>query len=292
MEGVKEMQIQNNWLRLLVYFLFWIFCSVLLYMPVLIFSPNLPSGLGTDLSLLRSNLVYLGATQIAAVLSVFFSTYLMVSKIENRRFTDIKLTLDITNLLKGFLLSTLIILTFCLIMQIIGAAYFSYSAISPKIIFSFFLFSIVAIGEEIMVRGYILNNLREKLSDYHAIFISSLIFGCMHLFNDSFTLIGFFNITLSGFLLGTLFIKSNTLSAPIGLHWAWNFIQGPIAGFNVSGHKEAGILTVEKLAPDFITGGDFGAEGSILLTPIICIAIYVVWKYYRPSTISLSNQKL
>ena len=130
------------------------------------------------------------------------------------------------------------------------------------------------------------------MNDYQAIFISSLIFGAIHLSNSHFTIIGFFNISLSGFLTAMILIKSNTISAPIGLHWAWNFVQGPIAGFNVSGHKESGVFRVERLAPDYITSGDFGAEGSILLIPITLVAIFIVWKYYRPLTFQVSTQEL
>jgi hypothetical protein len=52
----------------------------------------------------------------------------------------------------------------------------------------------------------------------------------------------------------------------------------------VSGHKETGVFQVERMASNYITGGDFGAEGSILLIPITLIAIFIVWKYYRPVT--------
>jgi uncharacterized protein len=287
------MEIQSNWMRLLFYFFLWIACSIIFYIPIFYFFPSFFSGPKAEYDLLlESNWMFLMGTQIATVLGALLAIYLMVNKIENRRLSDINLTININSLLKGFLIGTSLIAVFVLVMQVTGLASFSYSGISSKIVLGFFLYSTVAIGEEVVVRGYILNNLREKMNDYLAVFISSLFFGAMHLLNDDFTMIGFLNITISGVLSSILFIKLKTISAPIGEHWAWNFIQGPIAGFNVSGHKETGILHVEPLSPDFITGGGFGAEGSILLIPITLIAIVFVWKYSASWFIPAQNKML
>jgi uncharacterized protein len=274
---IKKMKIKSNWVRLLLYFIFWIGCCILFFIPIFIYFPASYSGSRNDYTwLLENSLTFLIGTQIATVLGALLAIYLMVNKIEKRRFSDINLTLNRNGILRGFLLGASIIISFVLIMQITGLAHFYYSTISSKIALGFFLYSIVAVGEEIVVRGYILNNLREKMNDYVAVIISSLFFGAMHFFNDHFSILGFLNISIGGILLGILLIKTNSISAPIGLHWAWNFIQGPIAGFNVSGHKEMGVLHVEPLSPTYLTGGDFGAEGSILLIPIVLIFIYFV----------------
>jgi uncharacterized protein len=281
----------SNWLNILLYFIFFFVCTFLFFIPIFIYFPDLFKETSDNFTnYYDNNLFFQFTNQLATLCGTLLATFLIL-KVEKKHFSDGKLTIDLVGGLKGFLIGVVIFLTVILVMQVTGAVHFSYTGISVKIIFSLFLYLLVAVGEEIMIRGYILNNLREKMNDYLAVFISSLIFGAIHFFNDHFTLLGFLNITFSGILLGILLVRLNTISAPIGLHWAWNFIQGPIAGFNVSGHKETGVLHIKTLAPDFVTGGDFGAEGSILLIPIVLMVIYIVWKYFKSAPEQVNNQK-
>ncbi|MFM8849503.1 MAG: CPBP family intramembrane glutamic endopeptidase, partial [Cytophagales bacterium] len=105
----------------------------------------------------------------------------------------------------------------------------------------------------------------------------SLLFGLAHVGNDHFTWFGFASIALSGYLMAVLSLKSGSISPAVGLHWSWNFVQGSILGFAVSGHAEKGVFEVRALANDTLTGGKFGAEGSILvmlfaLTLAVCFS--------------------
>jgi membrane protease YdiL (CAAX protease family) len=170
---------------------------------------------------------------------------------------------------------------FVLFMIVSDSVRFSYLGISWNLAIGFFLFLCVSISEEIVIRGYILSNLQEIMGPKSAIILSSLFFGLFHITNDNFTMVGFFNIFLSGILLGLLCTSSNTVSAPIGLHWAWNFVQGSIAGFNVSGHHIEGIFSITCVAPISYSGGEFGAEGSIVLIPIILFFIYLVDRWFK-----------
>ena len=70
---------------------------------------------------------------------------------------------------------------------------------------------------------------------------------------------------------------------PIGIHWAWNFTQGNVSGFAVSGgDTEESILTATLSGPDIITGGSFGPEASIVALTLgtILSAFYLrkIWK--------------
>jgi len=64
------------------------------------------------------------------------------------------------------------------------------------------LFFIVAVNEEVMVRGYILNNLSESVNKYIALLITASLFGLMHLGNPNISIVGFINIILAGIFLG------------------------------------------------------------------------------------------
>jgi membrane protease YdiL (CAAX protease family) len=82
--------------------------------------------------------------------------------------------------------------------------------------------------------------------------------------------------------MGIITLRTRSLSSAIGIHWAWNYVQGTIFGFAVSGHNITGILKAEQLSTPMLTGGDFGAEGSALLIPITLFLILLVNKYLNP----------
>ena len=82
--------------------------------------------------------------------------------------------------------------------------------------------------------------------------------------NPHTTLISSLCITAAGFLMGAAFIYSRNLWFPIALHFAWNFTQSGIFGAITSGNeKTSSLLEAEIHGPEFITGGEFGPEGSI-----------------------------
>ncbi len=142
------------------------------------------------------------------------------------------------------------------------------------------LFTIASFNEEIMVRGYILNNLCDSMNQYIALFISSLLFSLMHLGNANVTIISFINILLAGILLGIYYIHKRNLWLPIALHFSWNFFQGPVYGFEVSGVDTSGIIIQDLQGNDMLTGGPFGFEGSLFATFLIIVAIlFLHYKY-------------
>ena len=138
-----------------------------------------------------------------------------------------------------------------------------------------FLFQMLAVGfyEEVMLRGYVLINLKERLwwkgiSDRKALIIavmlSSVLFSLAHLLNPNASFITFITISLAGILLAFPFVWTGNLALSIGLHSAWNFILGGVFGFKVSGLSwSASILYVQSTGPDWWTGGLFGPEAGI-----------------------------
>lgn len=124
----------------------------------------------------------------------------------------------------------------------------------------------VACGEEVMFRGILFKMIDERFNTMAALLASGLLFGLMHLLNPGATLWRAVAIAVeAGFLLGAAYKCSGTLWIPIGIHWAWNFTEGNIFGFNVSGSSESIRLLVPEISgPDLLTGGDFGPEASIV----------------------------
>ncbi len=151
-------------------------------------------------------------------------------------------------------------------------------------LFGFLLFISVAVGEELFMRGYILSNLMLSMNRMVALLVSSVFFSLMHIFNANFSWISFWNILFAGILLGLPYIYTKSLWLPIALHFSWNFFQGTIFGFNVSGHVTYSLINQTRSVDNLWNGGSFGFEGSILSVVLQVIAIGGLWWYYSNRT--------
>ncbi len=155
------------------------------------------------------------------------------------------------------------------------------------------LFALVSISEELMTRGLMLSTLMDGMNDYLALLIVAVIFGALHLLNDNVTTLSFINICIAGLFLGISYIHNRSLWFPIGLHFTWNFFQGPVFGYEVSGHKNISIVEQTIHGNDTFTGGEFGFEGSIIAIPIMFAAILAIHFYYsRNENLATNVQRL
>ena len=129
------------------------------------------------------------------------------------------------------------------------------------------------IHEELLFRGYGFQKLYRWKRGFAIVFVA-IIFAALHARNDSVTTLGLVNVFLGGILLGLAYARFERLWFPIGLHLAWNLMTGPILGHEVSGYESMRTIFVEvgEGAP-WITGGEFGLEGSAWMTIIELIAI-------------------
>lgn len=124
-----------------------------------------------------------------------------------------------------------------------------------------------AIIEELIFRGLMLQAISKLAGNGVALAITSLFFGVAHLGNTGATLWSGFAISVeAGILLGAAFLWRRNLWFAMGLHFAWNALEG-LLGIPVSGHPAAGLFTVEVNGAAILTGGAFGLEGSIV--PVI-----------------------
>ncbi|MDY6800705.1 MAG: type II CAAX endopeptidase family protein [Bacteroidota bacterium] len=152
---------------------------------------------------------------------------------------------------------------------------------------SLLMFIIVGVVEESVMRGYILCNLMEHMKNrYLALLISAAIFALFHGLNPNITILGFINLILAGIVLGITYIHTRNLWFPIFLHISWNFFQGPVFGFAVSGIDTKAIINHQITGSDLITGGRFGFEGSILITILLILITFSIDFYYRTKTIN------
>jgi membrane protease YdiL (CAAX protease family) len=196
--------------------------------------------------------------------SCIFSYILFFKKYDKRAITEFSVNGLAKNLTIGILIG-FVLQSFTILVMYLNGNY-SVVNINPVsfILIPFAIMFTVAIIEEILVRGIIFRILEEKLGSYISLTISSVLFGIFHLANPHGTLISGICITTAGFMLGAAFIYSRNLWMPIALHFAWNFTQSGIFGAITSGNEKTSSLLEAKIqGPEFITGGEFGPEGSI-----------------------------
>jgi uncharacterized protein len=138
---------------------------------------------------------------------------------------------------------------------------------------------ISGITEEILLRGIIFRFLEQWLGSMAALALSALLFGVLHLGNPNSSWLAAFAIALeAGILLGAIYMVTRRLWAAIGLHMAWNSVQGGVFGVAVSGTDVKGLLISKPDGPDIISGGAFGAEAS-LPAIIVCTMIGLYFLY-------------
>jgi membrane protease YdiL (CAAX protease family) len=123
----------------------------------------------------------------------------------------------------------------------------------------------VAVTEELLFRGVLHRILEQRAGSVIAIVVSSLFFGLTHLINGNATVWGTLAIAVEGgTMLAVAYTATRSLWLPIGLHFAWNFLQGGVFGTAVSGaESEPGLLRTVLSGPDALTGGSFGPEAGL-----------------------------
>ncbi len=213
---------------------------------------------------------------------------LFVRLMEKHWPTDLSLRRLIPHTLLGLLVGLIFMTLVVSTITASGYATVDWNGFSGTQQFSMFmLFLAVAVGEEMIFRGVIFRWLDERWNTWVALLISAILFGWMHISNENATWWSSLAIAIeAGLLLGAAYKWSGTLWVPIGIHWAWNYVQGNVFGLAVSGMQVGDtILETTVNGPDIITGGAFGPEASIIAVILgTLITILFLTNRYRQHT--------
>lgn len=181
----------------------------------------------------------------------------------------------------GFGIGFLYFVAITLTMIVIGC--YSVEGINidiEQILQNFFMMIVVAIGEEIVFRGIIYRMIADRYNMYVALVVSALLFGFLHFPNPGATVWSSFAISIeAGIMLGLAYSYRQSLWVPIGIHLSWNFSQGQIFGYAVSGMDiPSPIIQPVISGHELITGGAFGAEASVIAVVISFVISYLLYK--------------
>lgn len=157
--------------------------------------------------------------------------------------------------------------------------------ISISLLYGLISFIFVGFGEEILSRGYIMSVLKQTRNIWLILIGPALIFAALHLGNEGIDVLSFINLFLVGVLFAYMFMKSKNIWMPIGYHITWNYFQGYIWGFGVSGISVNGLYKIENVTNNIINGGAFGPEGGIIVTIVTCLMFIFVYWFYRDEKI-------
>jgi membrane protease YdiL (CAAX protease family) len=236
----------------------------------------------STLPLLQSPAIQLLAGIFAAGVSLLMYV-LYVRAIERRPVAELALPGAGLQIAGGVLFGALLFTLTIGILWLLGAYHILrvnvWSAVIPLLALSISS----GVVEEILFRGILFRILQEALGSWVALLLSGLVFGALHLLNPNATLLAGAAIALeAGLLLGAAYMLTRRLWFPIGIHFAWNFVQGGIFGVAVSGNVSTGLFVSSLTGPGWLSGGAFGAEAS-LVAVVVCLSAFalLIWQAFK-----------
>ena len=289
--------IQNNgWVRAIIFMPLWIiimgFSVTIGSLLAMIFSgvdmanPESAEALFANMSFDSPVMLLITVFQVAGS---FLALWLATKYIDRKPLISIGLSVkDKANeMLAGLGFALAYIGGLFFVLWLLGAITITgYVGFKPGVFIVSMMLFLAAFDEELIFRGYVLNNMMDSSSRWVALAGSSALFALMHAGNPSVwsNWVPMTELFAAGFILGISYTFTKNLWFPTFFHFGWNFFQG-LFGFEISGinvdswkmisHENTGNV------PDIISGGAFGIEGSVITLSCTIICTYFIYKYYN-----------
>ena len=292
-----EPRIKNGWLRAILFLPIWLVImglvqgiGVVLVMVVSgvdMANPDSAEALFGEMSFDSPTMLIL---TVFSLLGSFLALWVATKFIDRKPLMSIGLSVkDKTNeMLIGLAFALAFIGGLFAILWLLGAiSVTGFVGFKPGVFIVSMMLFLAAFDEELIFRGYILNNMMDSSKNrWIALAGSSALFALMHAGNPSVwsNWVPMTELFAAGFILGISYTFTKNLWFPTFFHFGWNFFQG-LLGFEISGinvdswkmisHENTGNV------PDVISGGSFGIEGSVITLSCTIICTYLIYKYYN-----------
>jgi len=287
---------ENGWVRAIIFMPLWIIIMgfsvtigsllVMLASGVDMSDPGSAEALFANMSFDSPVMLLMTVFQVAGS---FLALWIATKFIDRKPLMSIGLTVkDKANeMLIGLGFALAFIGGLFFVLWLLGAITITgYVGFKPGVFIVSMMLFLAAFDEELIFRGYVLNNMMDSSSRWVALAGSSALFALMHAGNPSVwsNWVPMTELFAAGFILGISYTFTKNLWFPTFFHFGWNFFQG-LLGFEISGinvdswkmisHESTGNV------PDIISGGAFGIEGSVITLSCTIICTYFIYKYYN-----------
>ena len=287
---------ENGWVRAIIFMPLWIIIMgfsvtigsllVMLASGVDMSNPGSAEALFANMSFDSPVMLLMTVFQVAGS---FLALWIATKFIDRKPLMSIGLTVkDKANeMLIGLGFALAFIGGLFFVLWLLGAITVTgYVGFKPGVFIVSMMLFLAAFDEELIFRGYVLNNMMDSSSRWVALAGSSALFALMHAGNPSVwsNWVPMTELFAAGFILGISYTFTKNLWFPTFFHFGWNFFQG-LLGFEISGinvdswkmisHESTGNV------PDIISGGAFGIEGSVITLSCTIICTYFIYKYYN-----------
>lgn len=150
--------------------------------------------------------------------------------------------------------------------------------------YGLYLFLFVALFEETLFRGFLFQRLIDGAGFWIAQAVLALAFAAGHWGNPGMQgateFVAGVDLALGAVLLGLAYQRTGSLALPVGLHLGWNWTQGHLLGFGVSGFDYTGWFQPAFTgSPQWLTGGEFGPESSVFAILLDLVMIGLLWRW-------------
>jgi uncharacterized protein len=235
---------------------------------------------------------FLALNQVVSIFAITLSVYLARRFLDKRSFSSLGLKLDrwtAIDIIAGIVI-TFFMMGFIYLIEL-GAGWLTFDGFAWETddlltvlggtlgMLAVFIF--VGWNEELLSRGYHLQTIASGLNLFWGVVISSAIFGLLHLWNPNATWISAAGIFFAGLFLAYGYLTTKQLWLPIGLHIGWNFFEGVVFGFPVSGLDIYRLLRISVDGPEIWTGGAFGPEAGLVVLPGLLLGAALIYAYTR-----------
>ena len=225
------------------------------------------------------------AVAAATALGTVISVWIMQRVFHGPSLLDLGLRLRpgwLADTVIGLVLGPIMFLAILLVLLALGWASVEAGTIGATgLLAAFVTYVLVAFAEEVFARGWVFQVLERGRGPGAAVIGSAAIFSLLHAFNPGFGLTALLGLFLAGLLFAQAYIVTRQLWLPIAMHLSWNFSEGPLFGFPVSGLPSEGLRTITPTGPEVVTGGPFGPEAGLIVIVGIAIAAAALYALGR-----------
>ena len=210
--------------------------------------------------------------QLLAALAILSSYGAWVRFVEKRPATELSHRRALPEFSAGLAIGVLMVAGLFGILYALG--YYQVSGMNAwtmKIVQPLAAMVLVGVLEEVIGRAIVFRITEESLGSWPAILVSSLLFGLVHLPNEGAGPLSIGITVAAGAFFAAAYMLTRRLWLCIGIHAAWNYTMGSIFSVAVSGHESKGLLVGQLTGPDWITGGSYGLEASILTLLVLVL---------------------